>query len=121
MQTARAEGADPASRLMPVSGSAAFIGGLMWIYKSLGILLTGDQPDYVFEVAPAFFGASLAVLVYALRRELRRPAIVLAWPAAVGGVMAASAYVIDGNDEGLFGPGARLCAHRAGPSNTASA
>jgi len=95
------------SRVLRFSGMAASIGALLWAYKSVAILATGDQPDYLFEIAPLFFGLSVAALVYALRSQLSRPSAVpaaLAGIAAVGGTVAAVAYIVDGNDEGLFGP-----------------
>ena len=95
-----------ATRLLRMSGVAASVGALLWGYKSVAILLTGDQPDYVFEVAPFFVGVSVTALVYALRGQLRRPDMLLTslgWLAVAGGGFAAVAYVVQG-DDGVFGP-----------------
>ena len=96
-----------ATLLLRWSGVAASVGALLWGYKSVAILVTGDQPDFVFEVAPFFFGVSLVALVYALRGQLRRPdklLVGLAWLAVAGGGFAAVVYILEG-DDGLFGPG----------------
>jgi hypothetical protein len=80
----------------------------MWAYKSVVILVTGDQPDYWFELALAWFGVSLLLLASALSRHVGRSRLVtiLGWVSAVAGSVASVAYWIDGNDEGLFGPAA---------------
>jgi hypothetical protein len=80
----------------------------MWAYKSVVILVTGDQPDYWFELALVWFGVSLVLLASALRRQVRRSRLVtiLGWVSAVAGSVASVAYWMDGNDEGLFGPAA---------------
>ena len=90
-----------ATLLLRISGVAASVGALLWGYKSVAILLTGDQPDHAFEVAPFFFGVSVTALVYALQGQLRRPHMLLAglaWLAVAGGGFAAVAYVVQGDD-----------------------
>lgn len=92
--------------LLRLSGVAALIGALLWGYKSVAILATGDQPDFVFEVAPFFFGVAVIALVYALKSQLRHRSTLLvglAWLTVVGGGLAAVIYVVQG-DNGLFGP-----------------
>jgi hypothetical protein len=95
-------------RLLGASGIAALIGAVMWAYKGVVILVTGDQPDYWFELALAWFGVSILFLASALRRQVRRSRLVtiLGWVSAVAGSVASLAYWLDGNDEGLFGPAA---------------
>lgn len=91
-----------------LSGVSALVGAGMWTYKSVVILATGDQPDYWFELALVFFGGSILLLVYAMRDRLARSTLLittLGWAAAVGGGVAAVAY-ISGGDDGLFGPAA---------------
>ena len=95
-------------RLLVASGIMALIGAVMWAYKSVVILATGDQPDYWFELALVWFGVSVLLLASALRRQLRRSPLVttLGWVSAVVGSVASLAYWMDGDDEGLFGPAA---------------
>ena len=63
---------DTARRRLLVSGIFALVGAAMWAYKSIVILLTGDQPDYWFELALIWFGVSILLLAAALRRRVRR-------------------------------------------------
>lgn len=42
-----------------VTGIAAMLGGVAWLIKAGAILVTGEQPDYFFEVAPIFFYVGL--------------------------------------------------------------
>ena len=96
------------SGLFVWSGVSALVGAVMFTYKSVVILATGEQPDYWFELALVFFGVSILLLVYAVRDRLdRSPLLIttLGWVAAVGGGVAAVAYII-GGDDGLFGPAA---------------
>lgn len=80
----------------------------MWAYKGLVILITDDQPDYWFELALVWFGVSILLLASALRSQLRRSRLItiLGWVSAITGSVASSAYWLEGNDEGLFGPAA---------------
>lgn len=55
-----------ARSLVRLGGVAAIVGGLLWIIKGGAILLSGDQPRYVFEVAPLCFAAGLLGLHAAL-------------------------------------------------------
>jgi hypothetical protein len=41
------------------SAVAAFVGGLFWLIKAAMVLATGNQPAYLFEVAPLFFSVGL--------------------------------------------------------------
>jgi hypothetical protein len=96
------------NRLFVWSGTLALVGAVMWTYKSVVILATGKQPDYWFELALVFFGLSILLLVYAVRHRISRSVrliTALGWVAAVGGGVAAVAYLIAG-DDGLFGPAA---------------
>lgn len=80
----------------------------MWAFKSVVILVTGDQPDYWFELALVWFGVSVLLLATALRHQVRRTRAVtlLGWVSAAAGIAASLAYWLDGDDEGLFGPAA---------------
>jgi hypothetical protein len=96
------------SVLLRWGGLLAVVGAVMWTYKSIAILATGDQPDYFFELALVFFGVSILLLVYGIRDRIDRfgrLVTILAWVAAVGGAVAGVAYIID-EDDGLFGPAA---------------
>lgn len=97
-----------ARSLLLASGISAMVGAVMWAYKSLVILATGDQPDYWFELALFWFGVSILLLASALRHHVRRPRLVfiLGWVSAIAGGAASLAYWLDGDDEGLFGPAA---------------
>jgi hypothetical protein len=99
---------DAARRLLAASGISALIGAAMWAYKSVVILITGDQPDYWFELALAWFGVSILLMATALRHRVRRalPVTILGWVSAVTGIAASLAYWLDRDDEGLFGPAA---------------
>jgi hypothetical protein len=47
------------SALIRLGGVAAMAGGLMWVVKGGGILLTGQQPPVVFETAMPLFAVGL--------------------------------------------------------------
>lgn len=95
-------------RLLVASGICALVGASMWGYKSVVILVTGEQPDSWFELALVWFGFSILLLATALRSQVRRPGVVtvLGWMSAAAGTVASLAYWSDGDDEGLFGPAA---------------
>jgi hypothetical protein len=70
--------------------------------------ISGDQPDYWFELALVFFGVSVLLLVYAVRDQLDRSPLVitaLGYVAAGGGALTAVAYIV-GGDNDLFGAAA---------------
>ena len=94
------------SRLLVWCGTTAAVGALLWAYKGIAILITGDQPDHVFQIAPFFFGVSAITLVYSLIGELRRPRwllVSLGWLAVIAGATAAYAHFAD-NEDGLGDP-----------------
>ena len=95
-------------RLRVASGVSALVGAWMWAYKSVVILVTGDQPDYWFELALIWFGISVLLLASALRHQVRRSRLIaiLGWVSAIAGGAASVSYWLDGDDEGLFGPAA---------------
>jgi len=79
-----------------IAGSAAAIGGGLWIAKATAILATGDQPEYVFEVAPPFLALGLAGLHALLGGRggwLTRAGGILAWTGVVAGAITALGYV----------------------------
>lgn len=94
------------SRMFVWCGTTAAIGALLWIYKGVAILITGEQPDHAFQIAPFFFGVSAVTLVYSLVGELRRPKwllLSLGWLAVIGGATAAVAHFAQ-NEDGLGDP-----------------
>ena len=79
-------------RLLVWSGISALIGAALYVYKSVAILATGDQPEHVFQIAPFFLGLATITLLYALIDELRRPRwllLILGWLAVSAGAVAA--------------------------------
>lgn len=87
-------------------GIAAAIGGLLWATKSVAILATGLQPDYIFELAPSLLALASLGLVLAWYREGSgtRFHVGLATLAVVAAGTASLSYALTGDDEGLFGP-----------------
>ena len=87
-------------------GIAAIVGGLLWAAKSFAILVTGSQPDYLFELAPSLLALASLGLALAWYQEgsgARFPVGLGALAVAAAGV-ASFSYVLSGDDEGLFGP-----------------
>jgi len=87
-------------------GIAAVAGGLLWASKSLTILVTGLQPDYLFELAPSFLALASLGLALAWYQEgpgTRIPVGLGVLALAAAGTATLS-YVLSGDDEGLFGP-----------------
>lgn len=85
---------------------SAAIGAALWTYKSVVILVTGEQPDHVFQIAPFFFGVATVLLVYALADGLSRPKWLLTglgWLAVTAGAVALVAHFAQGED-GLGDP-----------------
>lgn len=78
------------------AGFAAGVGGGLWVVKATAIVLTGDQPEYIFEVAPLFLALGLVGLHARLRGRGGGPARVggmLAWAGVVLGATTAAVYV----------------------------
>lgn len=90
--------------------SGAAVGGTFWILKGGAIILTGDQPPYLFELAPVGFAFSLWGLRLSLgpiRTRIVRIGSIAASAALVLSVAAAGASVVAEDqlsDEATFSP-----------------
>lgn len=87
-------------------GVASVVGGGLWAAKSVAILTSGSQPDYLFELAPIALAAATLGLILTWYREFEGSCL----PVGLGVLALASAgiagvsYIVRGDDEGLFGP-----------------
>lgn len=88
--------------LLIAGGTSALVGACLIGYKSVAILVNGDQPEHAFEVAPFFFGVSALLLVSAVIDDLQRSRwllLTLGWLAAVAGTVAAVAHFAGREDD----------------------
>jgi hypothetical protein len=78
---------------------AAGVGALLWAVKSVAILVTGDQPPMLYELAPACFAVGVLLLALDLpvavegTHRSRLPGIALGGAATAAGVLGAGAEV----------------------------
>ena len=94
-----------------IGGSAAVVGGLLWIIKGGVILFAGTQPPYLFEIAPFFLGLALIGIHASLankQAKLARLGLILGYvalPMAAANVFieAVSADVYIPADGAVFG------------------
>ena len=89
-------------QLLVLCGVSALIGAALWVYKGIAILISGNQPNHAFEVAPFFFGVAAVTLLYAVIGGIGRPrwlVVTLGWLAVSAGVVAAVAHFAGQEDE----------------------
>ena len=89
-------------QLLILCGVSALTGAALWVYKGIAILISGNQPDHAFEVAPFFFGVAAVTLLYAVIGGIGRPrwlVVTFAWLAVSGAVVAAVAHFAGQEDE----------------------
>jgi len=84
------------------AGFAAAVGGSLWGVKGTSIVLMGDQPEYIFEVAPLFLALGLGDSTPYSRDAAGGPARVggaLAWAGVALAGVSAAFYVPTTDDE----------------------
>ena len=83
------------TKLKFVSAFAAVLGGTFLMIKAVAILVTGNQPPLLFEVAPITFAVALQGLLAAvepsgMRRVITQAVIVVIGLAAITGLVTGS-------------------------------
>jgi hypothetical protein len=89
-------------QLLVLCGVSSLIGAALWVYKGVAILVSGNQPDHAFEVAPFFFGVAAVSLLYTVIGDIQRPRWLLltfGWLALTAGAVAAVAHFAGQEDE----------------------
>jgi hypothetical protein len=86
------------------AGLATALGGVLWAAKGTAILLTGDQPEYIFELAPVFFALGLLALnarVQGGGGEAARLGGALAWSGLALVLASGALYFATGEEQGF--------------------
>jgi hypothetical protein len=89
-------------QLLVLCGVSALIGAALWVYKGVAILVSGNQPDHAFQVAPFFFGVAAVTLLYAVIGGIERPRwllVTFGWLAVTAGAVAAVAHFAGQEDD----------------------
>ena len=82
--------------LIRIGGAAGLAGGLAWVVKGSVILVVGQQPPLVFDLALPLFGLSLGGVALLTPRGTRRTVVLgLAWLAVVAGAVALWSELLD--------------------------
>ncbi len=87
------------------AGFAAALGGALWAVKGGAILVTGDQPEYIFEVAPLFLALGLVGLHARLEGHgggSGRVGGALAWASLALALVSVVVYLVTTDDEVVF-------------------
>jgi NADH:ubiquinone oxidoreductase subunit K len=90
--------------LIRCAGLAAVVGGALWAAKATAILSTGDQPEYIFQVAPLLFAVGLVGLHARLQGRGGGSARIgggLAWACLALALSSAALYLAT-TDDGAF-------------------
>jgi hypothetical protein len=77
---------------------------MLWTAKGAAILLTGDQPDYIFELAPLFFALGLLALYDRLEGDGGKAARLggaLAWSGLALVLASVALYLATGEEQGF--------------------
>ena len=89
-------------QLLVLCGVSALIGAALLVYKGVAILVSGNQPDHAFQVAPFFFGVAAVTLLYAVIGGIERPRwllVTFAWLAVTAGAIAAVSHFAGKEDD----------------------
>jgi hypothetical protein len=89
-------------QLLVLCGVNALIGAALLVYKGVAILVSGNQPDHAFQVAPFFFGVAAVTLLYAVIGGIERPRwllVTFAWLAVTAGAIAAVSHFAGKEDD----------------------
>jgi hypothetical protein len=79
-----------------LGGVAALLGGLAWVVKGLVILAGGDQPPFLFEVAPLLLGIGLLSIAHRAMPRSRRRTVAMGFAsiAIIAGAVALATEVV---------------------------
>jgi hypothetical protein len=89
-------------QLLVLCGVSALIGAALWVYKGVSILVSGNQPDHAFQVAPFFFGLAAVTLLYAVIGGIERPRwllVTFGWLAVSAGAVAGVSHFAGKEDD----------------------
>ena len=87
--------------LVLIATLSALTGGVLWVIKSLAILVADSQPEYTFELALACFGVATLGIVDKVRssKGATRTVTIIACMAALSGIAAAVTYLAAGDND----------------------
>lgn len=91
---------DTDQRLVTLGGVASAIGGGCWIIKGMAILISGDQPPVLFEIAPVFLIVGLLGLRSRLGNRGGRAATVGLWAVGLSALLGVITWVLAVTSDG---------------------